>query len=241
MVQVVDKCFGQSDSIIVMSIGVIGQRLFIDKIINNVLKVYSVLGGFYEYWFIMVKVICIIDIFFKFIFCIFILFFLLGVEYRIVGIIKGVGMIYFNMVIFLGVIVMDVFILLLVFLLVFKYVVDCFFNSIIIDGDMLINDIVVLLVNGMVGGKEVVEGIFDYEVFCEVFIKFFIELVQLIVCDGEGVIKFVIIKVVDFVSEEVVWKIVSIIVRLLFVKIVLYGKDVNWYVFLVCLECDDEI
>lgn len=36
------------------------------------------------------------------------------------------------------------------------------------------------------------------------------------------------IKVEESFIEEVVWEVVCIIVCLLFVKIVLYGKDVNW-------------
>ncbi|CAP72851.1 uncharacterized protein PODANS_2_2830 [Podospora anserina S mat+] len=228
MAQAADKCLGQSDSIIVMSTGVIGQRLPIDKIINNVPKAHSALGGSHEHWLTMAKAICTTDTFPKLISRTFTLPSSPGVEYRIAGTTKGAGMIHPNMATLLGVIATDAPISSSALPSVLKHAVDRSFNSITIDGDTSTNDTVALLANGMAGGKEVVEGTPDYEAFREVLTKFSTELAQLIVRDGEGATKFVTIKVVDSASEEAARKIASTIARSPLVKTALYGKDANW-------------
>ncbi|KAK4172999.1 DNA replication factor C-like protein [Triangularia setosa] len=228
MAQAADKCLGQSDSTIVMSTGVIGQRLPIDKIINNVPKAHSALGGSHEHWLTMAKAICTTDTFPKLISRIFTLPSSPGVEYRIAGTTKGAGMIHPNMATLLGVIATDAPISSSALPSVLKHAVDRSFNSITIDGDTSTNDTVALLANGMAGGKEVVEGTPDYDAFRDVLTKFSTELAQLIVRDGEGATKFVTIKVVDSASEEAARRIASTIARSPLVKTALYGKDANW-------------
>ncbi|KAK0670844.1 DNA replication factor C-like protein [Cercophora samala] len=228
MAQAADQCLGQNDSTIVMSTGVIGQRLPIDKIINNVPKAHSALGGSHEHWLTMAKAICTTDTFPKLISRTFTLPSSPGVEYRIAGTTKGAGMIHPNMATLLGVIATDAPISSSALPSVLKHAVDRSFNSITIDGDTSTNDTVALLANGMAGGKEVTEGTPDYEAFRDVLTKFSTELAQLIVRDGEGATKFVTIKVVDSASEEAARRVASTIARSPLVKTALYGKDANW-------------
>lgn len=71
-----------------------------------------------------------------------------GYMVMLMGISKGVGMIKLNMVMMFGFFVFDVNVVQLVFDMFVKEVVDCLFNCIMIDGDMLMNDLFILIVLG---------------------------------------------------------------------------------------------
>lgn len=225
-----DKCIGHSDSTIVMSTGVIGQRLPIDKILGKVSAAHDALGGTHEHWLAAAKAICTTDTFPKLMSRTFSLPSSPGVEYRIAGTTKGAGMIHPNMATLLGVIATDAPIASAALPSVLKHAVDRSFNSITIDGDTSTNDTVALLANGAAGGKEVVEGSPDYDAFRTVLSDFAAELAQLVVRDGEGATKFVTIRVTESPSEEAAKKIASTIARSPLVKTALYGKDANWCV-----------
>ncbi|KAK4103811.1 DNA replication factor C-like protein [Parathielavia hyrcaniae] len=228
MAQAADKCVGQADSTLVMSTGVIGQRLPIDKILDNVPAAHKVLGGSHEHWLTAAKAICTTDTFPKLMSRTFSLPSSPGVEYRIAGMTKGAGMIHPNMATLLGVIATDAPVSPAALPSALKHAVDRSFNSITIDGDTSTNDTVALLANGAAGGKEVAEGTPDYDAFRDVLTGFAAELAQLIVRDGEGATKFVTIHVAESPSAEAARKIASTIARSPLVKTALYGKDANW-------------
>ncbi|KAK3308897.1 DNA replication factor C-like protein [Chaetomium strumarium] len=223
-----DRCIGQSDSTIVMSTGVIGQRLPIDKILEKVPAAHEALGGSHEHWLTAAKAICTTDTFPKLMSRTFNLPSSPGVEYRVAGMTKGAGMIHPNMATLLGVIATDAPISSAALPSVLKHAVDRSFNSITIDGDTSTNDTMALLANGQAGGKEVVEGTADYDAFRAVLTDFAAELAQLVVRDGEGATKFVTIRVTESASEEAARRIASTIARSPLVKTALYGKDANW-------------
>lgn len=233
MAQEADKCIGQSDSTIVMSTGVIGQRLPIDKILSQVPAAYKALGGTHEHWLTAAKAICTTDTFPKLMSRTFSLPSSPGVEFRIAGMTKGAGMIHPNMATLLGVIATDAPVSSAALPSALKHAVDRSFNSITIDGDTSTNDTVALLANGLAGGKEVVEGSPDYDAFRAVLTDFAAELAQLVVRDGEGATKFVTIRVEESATEEAARKIASTIARSPLVKTALYGKDANWWVLCV--------
>lgn len=230
MAQEADKCIGQSDSTIVMSTGVIGQRLPIDKILDGVPTAHGALGGSHEHWLTAAKAICTTDTFPKLMSRTFSLPSSPGVEYRIAGMTKGAGMIHPNMATLLGVIATDAPVSPAALPSVLKHAVDHSFNSITIDGDTSTNDTIALLANGLAGGKEVVEGTPDYDAFRTVLTDFAAELAQLVVRDGEGATKFVTIRVTEAASEETARRVASTIARSPLVKTALYGKDANWCV-----------
>ncbi len=225
-----DKCIGHSDSTLVMSTGVIGQRLPIDKILNKVPDAHHALGGSHEHWLTAAKAICTTDTFPKLMSRVFTLPSSPDIKYRIAGMTKGAGMIHPNMATLLGVIATDAPISSAALPSVLKHAVDRSFNSITIDGDTSTNDTIALLANGAAGGKEVAEGTPDYEAFRAVLTDFAAELAQLVVRDGEGATKFVTIRVTESASEEAARKIASTIARSPLVKTALYGKDANWCV-----------
>ncbi|KAK0719956.1 DNA replication factor C-like protein [Lasiosphaeris hirsuta] len=228
MAQAADGCLGQSDGTIVMSTGVIGQRLPIDKIVNNVPAAHNALGSSHEHWLACAKAICTTDTFPKLISRTFTLPSSPSIEYRIAGMTKGAGMIHPNMATLLGIITTDAAISPAALPSLLKHAVDRSFNSITIDGDTSTNDTVALLANGAAGGEGIGKSSPDYNAFREVLTGFATELAQLIVRDGEGATKFVTIRVDRAASEEAARRIASTIARSPLVKTALYGKDANW-------------
>ncbi|KAF3025999.1 hypothetical protein E8E14_015066 [Neopestalotiopsis sp. 37M] len=224
-----DKALGADKATIVMSTGVIGQRLPIKKILDNVPVAYQKLGSTHDHWLTCATAICTTDTFPKLISKSFTLPSSPSVEYRIAGITKGAGMIHPNMATLLGVIATDAPIAPELLPGLLKGAVDKSFNSITIDGDTSTNDTVALLANGAAGGQEVTsENSPDYQAFKQALSGFATELAQLIVRDGEGATKFVTIRVTESSSEEGARKIASTIARSPLVKTALYGKDANW-------------
>ncbi|KAI2603705.1 DNA replication factor C-like protein [Hypoxylon sp. NC1633] len=229
MAKEADKNLGVSNATIVMSTGVIGQRLPIRKILDNVPKAFQGLGDTHKDWLTYATAICTTDTFPKLISKTFHLPSSPSVEYRIAGTTKGAGMIHPNMATLLGVIATDAPISPSVIPPILKYATDRSFNSITIDGDTSTNDTVALLANGAAGGQEIVsEDSADFEAFRDIVTDFAIDLAQLIVRDGEGATKFVTIRVTESSSEEGARKIASTIARSPLVKTALYGKDANW-------------
>ncbi|CAK7211065.1 Arginine biosynthesis bifunctional protein ArgJ, mitochondrial [Sporothrix bragantina] len=215
---------------IVMSTGVIGQRLPIQKILDGVPKVYSGLGSSHDHWLTAAKAICTTDTFPKLLSRTFSLPSASGVEYSIAGMTKGAGMIHPNMATLLGVLATDAPLSQAALPSLLKHAIDRSFNSITIDGDTSTNDTVALLANGTAGGPTVANDPAspDYQAFQAVLTDFAAELAQLVVRDGEGATKFVTIRVTEAASAADARRIASTIARSPLVKTALYGKDANW-------------
>lgn len=227
--ETVGNCTDSSSSTIVMSTGVIGQRLPIDKIVGNVPAAHEALGTSHKHWLACATAICTTDTFPKLMSKTFSLPSSPGVEYRIAGMTKGAGMIHPNMATLLGVVATDAPISPAVMPAVLKHAVDRSFNSITIDGDTSTNDTVALLANGAAGGNEIRSlDSPDFSAFQEVLTDFSVDLAKLIVRDGEGATKFVTIRVTEAASEDAARKIASTIARSPLVKTALYGRDANW-------------
>ncbi|WPH00917.1 Hypothetical protein R9X50_00375100 [Acrodontium crateriforme] len=151
-----DACFehdGEPDNkhmpkTMVMSTGVIGQHLPIDRIKAAIPKAHQALGSTHEHWLSAAKAICTTDTFPKLISRSFKLPSDQETEYSIAGITKGAGMIHPNMATLLGVICTDAKIDKESMKLMLKRGTNKSFNSISIDGDTSTNDTVALLANG---------------------------------------------------------------------------------------------
>ena len=215
---------------IVMSTGVIGQRLPIQKILDGVPRVYAGLGRSHEHWLAAAKAICTTDTFPKLVSRTFTLPSSPSTEYAIAGTTKGAGMIHPNMATLLGVVATDAPVAPAALAPLLKHAVDRSFNSITIDGDTSTNDTVALLANGAAGGATVPNDAAsaDYVAFRAVLTDFAAELAQLVVRDGEGATKFVTIRVTEAASEGDARRIASTIAKSPLVKTALYGKDANW-------------
>ncbi|KAI6250596.1 Arginine biosynthesis bifunctional protein, mitochondrial [Erysiphe necator] len=229
-----DNCFGHSGGsqegrTVVMSTGVIGQRLPIDKILNGIPNAYLQLGSSHEHWLDAAQAICTTDTFPKLLSRKFTLPSSPSVEYRIAGMAKGAGMIHPNMATLLGIIATDVAISQSLIQPLLNSAIQKSFNCISIDGDTSTNDTVTLLANGAAKGNEIVSNLSaDYDTFQKLLTEFTIDLAKLVVRDGEGATKFVTIRVVESPSEASARKIASTIARSPLVKTALYGNDANW-------------
>lgn len=193
---------------LVMSTGVIGQTLPIQKILTGI-KSLSLprLGSGFDSWERAARAFMTTDTFPK-------LrartFTIRGKEYRLAGMDKGAGMIHPDMgppapssgqlhATLLGCILTDASISPRSLQSALTYAVDRSFNSISVDGDMSTNDTIVVLANGAAAeGQPEIDESTDreaYEIFKQELTTFAADLAQLVVRDGEGATKFVTVSV----------------------------------------------
>ncbi|CAE7008030.1 hypothetical protein CFE70_001536 [Pyrenophora teres f. teres 0-1] len=213
---------------LVMSTGVIGQRLPIDKITSKIPTAFANLGDTHDHWLATARAICTTDTFPKLISKTFKLP-SSDREYRIAGMTKGAGMIHPNMATLLGIICTDVPIASFPLSKILIPAANRSFNSISIDGDTSTNDTVAILANGAAGGDLIdTKSHSDFESFKQVVTDFSTDLAKLVVRDGEGATKFVTIRVTNAKTSGDARRIASTIARSPLVKTALYGKDANW-------------
>jgi glutamate N-acetyltransferase/amino-acid N-acetyltransferase len=184
---------------LVMSTGVIGQTLPIQRVLSGIASAKSSLSSGFDAWVAAARAFMTTDTFpklrartFK----------LDGVEVRIAGIDKGAGMIHPNMgpphATLLGLIATDAAIGPRSLQNALTYAVERSFNSISVDGDMSTNDTIIAFANGASGMKAEIEEETHpeaYATFRNELTSFAIELAQLVVRDGEGATKFVTVSV----------------------------------------------
>ncbi|VVT54315.1 uncharacterized protein SAPINGB_P004014 [Magnusiomyces paraingens] len=232
MVQLVDKTLNKTApsgvlaNTLVMSTGVIGQRLKMDKIEAGIPELLTKhLGSDHESWIRGAKAICTTDTFPKLVSK----EFSIGSNtYRIAGLAKGAGMIHPNMATLLGFFVTDAAVEPAALKSILKYAADRSFNAISVDGDTSTNDTIAALANGAAGGPIIAEGSEGYEILRDAITSFAISLAQLVVRDGEGATKFITIKIEDAKTFEEAKKVASTIATSPLVKTAMFGKDANW-------------
>ncbi|KAJ5735677.1 Arginine biosynthesis bifunctional protein ArgJ [Penicillium malachiteum] len=235
MGRTVDECnSAEKDSSLVMSTGVIGQRLPISKILDRIPTAHANLASSHDAWLTTARAICTTDTFPKLMSREFTLPSSPGRTYRLAGITKGAGMIHPNMATLLGVLCTDAAVEPAALQSILKHSISRSFNSISIDGDTSTNDTIAVLANGAAGGETVrapssaSEASADYQALQAVFTDFAQQLSQLVVRDGEGATKFVTVRVRNSSDYESARQIASTIARSPLVKTALYGRDANW-------------
>jgi glutamate N-acetyltransferase / amino-acid N-acetyltransferase len=194
-------------STLVMSTGVIGQKLPISKIIAAISSA-SDFGNNFQSWEAVAKAFMTTDMFPKLRSS---KFTIRGKEYRLAGIDKGAGMIHPKMgppsplpagslhATLLGFILTDAPVSPPSLQMALDYAVDRSFNSISVDGDMSTNDTIIAMANGAANpdANEIDEASDSeaYEIFRNELTLFAQELAKLIVRDGEGATKLVTVLV----------------------------------------------
>ena len=219
---------GTPNSTLVMSTGVIGQRLQMDKITNgiNVMFNENRFNNDFQSWLNIAKSICTTDTFPKIVTSKFKL--PNGKEYTLTGMAKGAGMICPNMATLLGYIVTDVPIESKTLQKMLTYATDRSFNCISVDGDMSTNDTICMIANGAVEIDEITEQSSVYQQVRDQVTGFAQKLAQLVVRDGEGSTKFVTINVTNSLTFKDAKIIAESIANSMLVKTALYGQDANW-------------
>ena len=243
MDHIASACFQQSSSAddgmgsnsIVMSTGVIGQRLPIKKILAKIPTAYKNLDNTHDAWLATAKAICTTDTFPKLLSITFTLpgKHHEGAEYRLAGMTKGAGMIHPNMATLLGILCTDAPIHAKALKPLLTSAANSSFNSISIDGDTSTNDTLAIMANGaasLTSDTPAIDNVHseDYVAMEKVLTDFTQQLSQLVVRDGEGATKFVKVRVRNASSHNDAKLIASTISRSPLVKTALYGKDANW-------------
>lgn len=244
MVRAVDACFhspgvtssatpsespSDPSTALVMSTGVIGQRLPISKILSAIPTAYSTLASSHNNWLLAARAICTTDTFPKLLSRTFTLPSSPSITYSLAGMTKGAGMIHPNMATLLGMLFTDAPIPAETLRPLLTHAVDRSFNAISVDGDTSTNDTLAFLANSAAGGEPITSLTSeDGKALTEIVTSFAQQLSQLVIRDGEGATKFVHVRVINSTSFDDARKIASTIARSPLVKTALYGKDANW-------------
>ncbi|KAI9677468.1 MAG: hypothetical protein M1817_006422 [Caeruleum heppii] len=250
MVKEVDRCLdlqqGKSEeqtdnagSALVMSTGVIGQRLPITKILSAIPTAAASLSSTHDAWLASARAICTTDTFPKLRSQTFTLPSHPSTTYRLAGMTKGAGMIHPNMATLLGLLFTDCSISPECTQSLLSHAVTRSFNSISVDGDTSTNDTVSLLANGAASPPSPSPSSSspytitsptspDYTAFLATLTTFTQSLAHLIIRDGEGATKFVTVRVAHAPTYDLAHRVASSIARSPLVKTALYGGDANW-------------
>jgi len=151
---------------------------------------------------------------------------LAGRETRLLGLAKGAGMISPNMATMLAVLLTDATIDPDTAQQLLAAAVDRSFNCLSIDGHMSTNDTVLLLANGAAGGQ-MLQGA-ELEAFRATLEKVCVELARAIANDGEGITHLVTIEVSGCATEADARRIARCVADSLLVKCAVAGADPNW-------------
>lgn len=226
MVDTTDRAFENSkNSTLVMSTGVIGNVLPINKILDAIPTLSHELGNTHEHWIRCAKAICTTDTFPKLVTK---SFTLNDTEYTLAGLAKGAGMICPNMATLLGFFVTDIPITAEALKKSLSYATERSFNSISVDGDMSTNDTIVAIGNGAAGGPVIDEHSEHFSRVQDEITDFAQQLAQLVVRDGEGATKFITIRVENALNYNDAKTVASSIANSALFKTAMYGKDANW-------------
>ncbi len=206
------------DEVLVMSTGVIGTQLPMDKIKRGVQLASDSLG---DNWEAAARAIMTTDTKPK-------MAFLKDEQgrYQMGGISKGAGMIAPNMATLLGVMVTDAVLTTVQAKRSLYEVVNLSFNHIVVDGDMSTNDTVLLLANGRAAFS--LDSLGDEARFIQHLQKPATKLAKDIVLDGEGVTKFITLIVDGLPDDETALKVANTVATSPLVKTAFYGEDANW-------------
>jgi glutamate N-acetyltransferase / amino-acid N-acetyltransferase len=209
----------QPEQIFVMSTGVIGTHLPMDKIDAGIKAAYDKLG---QDWSKAAEGIMTTDTRPK---IASVKVQTINGEYTIAGITKGSGMIAPNMATMLGILVTDAKLSAKQTQSSLKKACDLSYNRIVVDGDTSTNDMVVLLANGASGvGMESATDVAQFE---QALTQLCTYLAQQVVRDGEGATKFITIEVTGAKSDADAAQIANTIAASPLVKTAFFGNDAN--------------
>lgn len=151
-----------------------------------------------------------------------------GKTITMAGAAKGSGMVHPNMATMLGFVTTDANINQNALQQALKEVTMNTFNMITVDGDTSTNDMVLVLANGMAGNEEWQQNDLGYQKFKEGLQLVCQSLSQQIARDGEGATKLIEVHVKGAVTVLDAQVIAKTIVGSSLVKTAVYGEDPNW-------------
>lgn len=151
-----------------------------------------------------------------------------GRRVRLGGIAKGAGMIDPNMATMLCFLTTDAAVAKRELQRALAIAVEQSFNRITVDGDMSTNDTVILLANGRAENAPVNATGPEFAVFQKALNEVTLRLARMIVEDGEGVTKFIELRVRGAASGRDARRVAEAIANSALVKCAWFGSDPNW-------------
>ncbi|MFO7169747.1 MAG: bifunctional glutamate N-acetyltransferase/amino-acid acetyltransferase ArgJ [Chloroflexota bacterium] len=161
-----------------------------------------------------------------------------GTPLTIAGLCKGAGMIHPNMATMLAVITTDAVAPADLLGRALRAAVDKSFNRISVDGDTSTNDTVLLLASGASGvavrstegteGTEAGTPSVDYGAFLQALTEVCVDLAKQVARDGEGATRLVEIRVTGAHDEAEAHLVANSIAKSPLVKTAIHGGDPNW-------------
>lgn len=144
------------------------------------------------------------------------------------GMAKGSGMIHPNMATMLAYLTTDAALPRALLQRALVAAVDQTFNCISVDGDTSTNDTVLCLANGMAGNRPFTAGSADARAFERLLLEACEDLALQVGRDGEGLTKFVEIRVQGAKRTADAKRIAETVGTSCLVKTALFGEDANW-------------
>ncbi|VAX31771.1 Glutamate N-acetyltransferase @ N-acetylglutamate synthase, partial [hydrothermal vent metagenome] len=144
------------------------------------------------------------------------------------GVAKGAGMISPDMATMLCFLLTDLAIEKKALKRALKEATERTFNLITVDGDMSTNDTVLIMANGTAGNSPLTEDSPGYKKFRETLFELTDEFSRMIVRDGEGATRLIIIKLRGARNYPDAKKAAFSVAKSPLVKTAVYGRDANW-------------
>lgn len=211
------------DQVLVLSTGVIGWFLPMDRIEKGIHLAAQSLGASDEHLVAAARAIMTTDTRHKLVTR---EFEIRGKTFRLTGVAKGAAMIGPNMATMLGVVLTDVALRPADAQQALLAAVDRSFNCISVDGHMSTNDTVLLLANGAVDERPLVGA--ELAMFQAVLNDLCAELARMIPEDGEGVTHVVTIDIQNAPTREIAQQVAKTVGESVLVKCAIHGADPNW-------------
>lgn len=210
----------ETEQILVLSTGVVGMQLPMEKIRVGIQQAPSGLG---HHWDAAAKGMMTTDTRHK----------MASLQvitsngtYTIAGITKGSGMIAPNMATTLGIIVTDAKLSQARAQQALTAANEISYNCIVVDGDTSPSDTIFLLADGASGVA--IDEPTEFAQFQDALMQVMAHLAKSIVRDGEGATKFITLDVRNAPSDEAAKQIANTIATSPLVKTAFYGNDANW-------------
>ncbi len=220
-------CGLPADRVFVMSTGVIGQKLPMDKVESGIrLAGEAILTEAGQQGREAAQAIMTTDLVPKEAFA---QVDIRGTMVSIGGMAKGSGMIHPNMATMLSVLVTDAAIEPAALAAALKQAVGCTFNRITVDGDTSTNDTVVILASGGAGQPFISNPhSLEFKTFTAVLTAVCADLAKAVARDGEGATKLVEIIIQGAATEAEAESAAKTIATSPLMKTALFGNDPNW-------------
>jgi glutamate N-acetyltransferase / amino-acid N-acetyltransferase len=149
-------------------------------------------------------------------------------DFIIGGMLKGAGMIHPDLATLLCFLTTDAPIDAVFLRQALRQAVGISFNMLSIDGDSSTNDTVLIMANGMAGGKPITRSSRRAAVFQRALNKVCVYLAKESARDGEGATKLIKVKVSGAASQKDARLAARTIVSSILVKAAVHGSDPNW-------------